>query len=139
MEFQDEFSEMTELQSTMIIDAAKARAKNEIKAEARNSWGSDMTAAIKLGLDKVSKLLTDIRTNRAHPTSVRSNRACIEDIMQSIAVQNHWMTMVQQQLDGLREQTKGFRGSAGYDDLDADQDDSANTNGRQGLAGARRQ
>merc|ERR1711971_1397030 len=57
-DLQEWFPNMPELQQEWLIKNARGRAKTRMRTQSRNSWsGSNMTAAIKVGLDKVSVLL----------------------------------------------------------------------------------
>jgi len=107
-EFRNAFPDMTEYQFRRLMARAAMKASASMRTGLHSQFLAHMTAAIKVGLDRALKALMKLKDEQksAKVPQRRGNRVCIEDIMQSIAVQNHWMASVQTQLDGLRLQTR---------------------------------
>jgi hypothetical protein len=108
-EFRKAFPGMTDIQYKRLMNTAVSKAQISMRTGLHNSFLTNMTAAIKVGLDQSSNMLARLKKDQEEfkvTGSDRPDSICIEDIMQSVAVQNHWMTSVQTQLDALRIQTR---------------------------------
>jgi len=108
-EFKKAFPGMTDVQYKRLMNTAVSKAQVSMRTGLHNTFLANMTAAIKVGLDQSSVILQKLRKDQEEfkvKGSDRPDSVCIEDIMQSVAVQNHWMTSVQTQLDGLRALTR---------------------------------
>lgn len=117
---------ITTLQLKRLLDQAKDKARQRLRSNSSKVPAAHMTAAIKVGLDKASSELEQIRAAQlAHKRTAknRTDKVCVEDIMQSIAVQNHWMASVQSQIASIRSHTGVSTGGQldddGMDDLTA--------------------
>merc|ERR1719265_2114169 len=111
---------MTETQYRRMMSTATTKAQTSMRTGLHDSFLAHMTSAIKVGLDGACQALEKIKKEQKaiKVTGKRSNAMCVEDIMQSIAVQNHWMTSVQTQLDNLRAQTRTRETMGEFDDFD---------------------
>lgn len=107
-EFRQAFPTMTETQYRRMMNTATMKAQTSMRTGLHDSFLAHMTSAIKVGLDGACQALQKIKKEQKaiKVNGKRSDAMCVEDIMQSIAVQNHWMTSVQTQLDNLRAQTR---------------------------------
>mmetsp|Transcript_58565 Transcript_58565/g.110195 ORF Transcript_58565/g.110195 Transcript_58565/m.110195 type:complete len:783 (+) Transcript_58565:142-2490(+) len=119
-EFRQAFPTMTPTQYRRMMNTATSKAQTSMRTGLHDSFLAHMTAAIKVGLDGASQALQKIKKEQKAIKVVgkRSNAMCVEDIMQSIAVQNHWMTSVQTQLDNLRALTRTKDFSHEIEDFD---------------------
>lgn len=117
-EFREAFPGMTDVQYKRLMGTAVSKAQTAMRTGLHNTFLAHMTSAIKVGLDRASKALQNIKKQQ-ESLQVKGGRRpdglCIEDIMQSLAVQNHWMTSVQTQLDTLRVQTR-TKGAENHED-----------------------
>lgn len=119
-EFRQAFPTMTSTQYRRMMTTATSKAQTSMRTGLHDSFLAHMTAAIKVGLDGACQALQKIKKEQKAIKVVgkRSNAMCVEDIMQSIAVQNHWMTSVQTQLDNLRTLTRTKDFSHDIEDFD---------------------
>mmetsp|Transcript_24707 Transcript_24707/g.68917 ORF Transcript_24707/g.68917 Transcript_24707/m.68917 type:complete len:721 (-) Transcript_24707:35-2197(-) len=109
-QFAEAVPEMMVQQRTRILNAAKQRQDAQLRQSALpKNIGGDVPASIKLGVEQVLKLIPDWKalSKTTIEGDTRSDAMCTEDIIQSIAIQNHWMASVQSQLDKLRSDVLG--------------------------------
>lgn len=106
-ELRQAFPKMTDMQYTRLMSAALSMTQTSMRTGQHDTCLAHMTSAIKVGLDRATRSLSRIKSEQEDTHLKRGRRpdkVCFEDIMQSVAVQNHWMTSVQNQLDALRTQ-----------------------------------
>eukprot|EP00929_Paragymnodinium_shiwhaense_P043928 TRINITY_DN22545_c0_g1_i1.p1 TRINITY_DN22545_c0_g1~~TRINITY_DN22545_c0_g1_i1.p1 ORF type:complete len:825 (-),score=195.44 TRINITY_DN22545_c0_g1_i1:161-2635(-) len=107
-EFESLFPEMPELQQQRLLDATRAAAHEQLRQAASTSSTNYMCAAVKLGIDRVSKLVHEKQMYVDHLKDLRprSKKQSREDIHQSLLVQNNWSKLLQEQVQQLAEQMK---------------------------------
>jgi len=108
-EFKEALPTMCEVQYNRLMTTAVAKAQVAAKTTGlHGQFLTHMTSAMKLGLSRAQHLLRKIKEDQREMKApdTRPDPVCIEDIMQSMAVQNHWMSSVNKQLHELRLQTR---------------------------------
>eukprot|EP00928_Gymnodinium_smaydae_P019284 TRINITY_DN17388_c0_g2_i1.p1 TRINITY_DN17388_c0_g2~~TRINITY_DN17388_c0_g2_i1.p1 ORF type:complete len:792 (+),score=191.15 TRINITY_DN17388_c0_g2_i1:111-2486(+) len=105
-EFDQTFPDMIPMQRERILKGARDKAMTEIKMVKRSTFSSDTVAAAKLAADKVRRLIADKRRQYKDLNIgvVRPDAMCVEDVIQSVGVQNHWMMQLQATLDHIKRE-----------------------------------
>jgi len=114
-ELQNAFPTMAPTQFAWLVSAARGKAQLQLQSETERCFSPRVLAAMKLGLDDSHEALR--RISKSRPSSgprERRARVCVEDIIQSMTVQNHWVMIIQAQLDSLRSRMHSVE-----EDLDA--------------------
>jgi len=112
-EFRNAFPTMTDFQYKKLMEAAESKQRMGMRADMHNTFLAHMTSAIKLGIDRAASGISRIKKDMeslSEKGDTRSQEFCVEDIRQSMAVQNHWLTSVQGQLESLRNDTQRMTG-----------------------------
>jgi len=111
-EFERAFVDMPKYQTTRLLNKARVKAASIMNAQKDEISRLHMLAAIKVSLDEALGTLKTLEEEeqvrvKALQVPDRPDEVCREDIAQSVAVQNHWMTVVQTQLEQLRSMALG--------------------------------
>lgn len=103
--------ELCDYQLDRLLQGCFTKAQAVMKIGIHDSYTAHMAAAIKLGLDEVGTDLQSLKEKgwmgKGLEAGSKVQRTFIQDILQSVAVQTHWMNLVQTQLDSLRLKTLG--------------------------------
>jgi hypothetical protein len=103
--------ELTEYQLHRLMSACIGKAQAVMRMGVHDSYTAQMTAATKIGLDGISRDIAMLKENgwmgRGVEAGSLSDRMIAQDVLQSAAMQGHWMSLIQVQLDNLRKKTQG--------------------------------
>mmetsp|Transcript_91430 Transcript_91430/g.167795 ORF Transcript_91430/g.167795 Transcript_91430/m.167795 type:complete len:935 (+) Transcript_91430:104-2908(+) len=104
--------ELSDFQLRRIMQGCSAKAVAVMRMGVHEAMTAQMTAGIKLGLDSIQKDLEELKSKgwmgRGVEAGSLPNRVLAQDILQSAAIQTHWMNLMQTQLDNLRKKTHGL-------------------------------
>jgi len=112
-QFQKAVPSMPQQQYAWLMHRAKLSAKTALTSSKADKLTRRMLIATHLSLNSSSKALNRLlvkstaRPEGADRREVRSDELCQEDVMQSMAVQNHWMLHARDQLAALRAESHG--------------------------------
>merc|ERR1711865_133414 len=103
--------ELCDYQLDRLLKGCFTKAQAVMRIGIHDSYTAHMAAAIKLGLDEVGHDLQALKEKgwmgKGLEAGSKVQHTFIQDILQSVAVQTHWMNLVQTQLDQLRLKTLG--------------------------------
>lgn len=103
--------ELSDYQLARLMNHCIAEAQAVMRMGVHASYTAQMTAATKIGLDGISRDISVLKDKgwmgRGVEAGSLPERMLAQDVLQSAAVQTHWMTLMQTQIDNLKKKTHG--------------------------------
>lgn len=103
--------ELSDYQLSRLMNHCIAEAQAVMRMGVHESYTAQMTAATKIGLDGISRDIAVLKEKgwmgRGVEAGSLPERMLAQDVLQSAAVQTHWMTLMQTQIDNLKKKTHG--------------------------------
>jgi uncharacterized coiled-coil protein SlyX len=108
--------ELCDYQLDRLLRGCFTKARAVMRIGIHDSYTAHMAAAIKLGLDEVAKDLQSLKEKgwmgKGLEAGSRVHRAFIQDILQSVAAQSHWVNLTEKQVSQLKKQLKDMEEKA---------------------------
>jgi hypothetical protein len=103
--------ELTDYQLNRLMNACAGKAQAVMRMGVHDSYTAQMTAATKIGLDGISRDISKLKERgwmgRGIEAGTLPERMLAQDILQSAALQAHWMELMKTQIDNLKKKTQG--------------------------------
>jgi hypothetical protein len=103
---------MSDFQFDRLVGQCNKKAQCVMRRGVHDSYSAQMTAATKIALDGIAADIKELKSKgwmaRGIEAGTLPERMLAQDCLQSCAVQQHWMNLMQSQLDNMRKKMLGL-------------------------------